>query len=295
MAEVKLASLARFFLLIHYSTQILSETTTKQANKISLATTSLPGAKQEWDFILQAGLVPVLAKSGRLQESMNSRNVSNFWLEKTKIALCLPQICLCCFFPILTASVVQVQRYTYMLSALQTLRMGEICQNNIESYEKAAGAASLDALARLHSQLRGYQINGHPGSHGGKTLQRIKKPGFLLGTENRYFIWELLLLSKGKRWSQHGYSSTKLLVTLILGSNIALLPFLCERVTRLHKWQTQNLHKLVLQDRETSDNFKMTKAGEKAFFPYSEFKLISSTTNHSKAQASQFLSVMSSI
>lgn len=73
-----------------------------------------------------------------------------------------------------------------------------------------------------------------------------------------------------------------------------IVPFLYEKGSS-HKWQIQNLHKLVLQDRGTSDNFKMTKADEKGFFPYIEFKLISSTTNHSKAQASQFLSVMSSI
>lgn len=37
------------------------------------------------------------------------------------------------------------------------------------------------------------------------------------------------------------------------------------------------------------------KADGKGFFPYIELKLISSTTNYSKAQVSQLLSVMSGI
>lgn len=50
-----------------------------------------------------------------------------------------------------------------------------------------------------------------------------------------------------------------------------------------NKWQKQNLHEHVLQDCETSESRENMKTNEKGFFTRIELKLISSTTNHSKA------------
>lgn len=95
--KVKQASLARFFLLIYYSTQFLSETTTKQTNNTTGHNlTAWSETRMRFHTPSRAGTS--ISEAGRLQESINSRNTSSFWLEKTKTALCLPKSAYAAFF-----------------------------------------------------------------------------------------------------------------------------------------------------------------------------------------------------
>lgn len=95
--KVKQASLAQFFLLIHYSTPFLSETPTNQTNNTTGHNlTAWSYTRMRFHTPSRAGTS--ISEAGRLQESINSRNTSSFWLEKIKPALRLPKSAYAAFF-----------------------------------------------------------------------------------------------------------------------------------------------------------------------------------------------------